>query len=442
MTHPQSGAFAGGLARVGGGIDRAWRVVGLDPHGFAQRQPERAERLAIWLLGVGATVGYGAFYYIFAALLLSWESVQPWGAEVGKGWLTLAFMCATLTGAAVSPFAGRMVDRGRGRWLLSGGMALGALSLLLLASAQSYWVFLLAWLGLGIAEGCCLYEPCFSFVTRTTHERARANITRITLVAGFASTLAYPSGAFLAEALGWRGAVLCFAGVVVLVGLPAMFAGATMLECCPEDAHTPERRAEDRAAFVAARARPEFWLILVAFSLIGLAYALLLTHIMPILTDRGLSLGQAVLAASMFGPMQVAGRLAMMLAGHRASGLKVAATSFSGILCAIAVLLFIVPAAPLAGFAFALLFGASFGLVSILKPVVMAEVLGRRAFGMIAGFMAVPFLIVASVAPQAGALLWRVGGYDLALWVALAAACLALVTLLVLIGRVPRSSNF
>lgn len=428
----------GGLTRVGSSIDRAWQMVGLDPHGYAQRQPERAERLAVWLLGVGATVGYGALYYIFAALLLTWEEVQPWGPEVDKGWLTLAFMCATLTGAGVSPLAGRLVDRGRGRWLLSGGMALGALSLLLLASAKSYWVFLLAWLGLGIAEGCCLYEPCFSFVTRTTHERARVNITRITLVAGFASTLAYPAGAFLSEALGWRGAVLCFAGAVALIGLPAMFAGATMLECCPEDSHTPEHRAGDRAAFVAARARPEFWLILIAFSLIGLAYGLVLTHIMPILTDRGLGLGQAVLAASMFGPMQVLGRLAMMLAGHRASGMRVAVGAFAGIACAIAVLLVVVPVAPGSVFGFALLFGASFGLVSILKPVVMAEVLGRRAFGMIAGFMAVPFLIVASLSPQAGALLWQLGGYDLALCVALGSACLAFGVLLALAVRLRR----
>lgn len=76
-------------------------------------------------------------------------------------------------------------------------------------------------------------------------------------------------------------------------------------------------------------------------------------------------------------------------------------------------------------FAFALLFGASYGVVSILKPVVMAEVLGRRAFGKIAGFMAAPFLIAAAVAPQAGALLLRADGHDLALVVAPGMAALA-----------------
>jgi len=417
------------------GIDRAFATIGLDPHRFARAHPERAERRAFWLLGVAQTVGYGAFFYIFAALLLAWEEALPYG----KGWLAFAFMCATLMAAVVSPFAGRMVDAGNGRWLLTGGLAIGTGALLVLAGSQSYAVFFLAWLGLGVAEGLCLYEPCFAFVTRTTHERARKGITRITLVAGFASTLAYPAGAFLADAIGWRGAVLCFAGAVVLIGLPAMFAGATMLECCPKDQETPERKVGDRAAFVAARARPEFWLILAAFSVIGLAYAMVITHVMPILTDRGLSLGQAVLAASLFGPMQVAGRLAMMAAGHRVTGSTVAAMSFVGVTAAIAVLFFLVPLIPQAGFAFALLFGASFGVISILKPVVMAEILGRRGFGMIAGFMAVPFLIAGAVAPQIAALLWRISGYDLALSVALGLSALALAALSLLILRERRA---
>ncbi len=133
--------------------------------------------------------------------------------------------------------------------------------------------------------------------------------------------------------------------------------------------------------------------------------------------------------------MQVAGRLALIAAGHRVTGVTVAAMSFVGLSLAIAVLLFIVPAMPRAGFAFALLFGASFGVISILKPVVMAEVLGRRGFGMIAGFMAVPFLIAGAVAPQTSALLWRVSGYNLALVVALGLSAVALAALAILILR-------
>lgn len=434
MTPAQGGPSAGGLTRVGAGIDRAWRAIGLDPHGYAQRQPEKAERLAIWLLGLGQTIGYAGIYYIFAALLLAWDAALPWG----KSWLTFAFMCAILTGAAVSPLAGRWVDLGRGRWLLGGGMALGAGALLLLGTAQSYAVFLLAWLVLGAAQGASLYEPCFAFVTRTTGARARRNITLITLVAGFASTLAYPSGAFLAESVGWRAAVWIFAGVVGLIGAPALHAGATMLECCPVVPRGAEARAPDEAAYRAARARPEFWLIFAAFPLFGFTGGMVIAHVIPILTGAGLSLPQAVLAASLFGPMQVAGRLATMLLGHRVQPLTVTAVSFSGLVCAVLVLLVVVPRVPMAAYLFALLFGASYGLVSILKPVVTVEVLGPRGYGRIAGVMAVPFLVAMAIAPQVGSVIWRLGGYDLALSAGLAAAALALAALLVLIGRVRR----
>lgn len=140
------------MTGLAAGLDRTLAVIGLDPHRFSQAQPERAERLAFWLLGVAQTVGYGAFFYIFAALLLAWEPALPYG----KSWLAFAFMCATLMAALVSPFAGRMIDAARGRWLLTGGLTIGTLSLLLLAGSQSYPVFFLAWLGLGVAEGLCL----------------------------------------------------------------------------------------------------------------------------------------------------------------------------------------------------------------------------------------------------------------------------------------------
>ncbi len=412
---------------LGDRIDAFWPAIGLDLHGYAQRNPQRAERLGIWCLSIGQTIGYACFYYIFAALLLTWDTSLDWGKER----LTFALMVAILVGAAVSPFAGRMIDDGRGRWLLSGGMFLGALALVSLGSAQSYPVFLLCWVLLGIAQGSSLYEPCFAFVTRTTGTAAARNITKITLLAGFASTLAFPAGAFLAEALGWRGATWSFALVAGLIGAPVLYAGATMIECCPHDTRTPERKARNRDAVRSALRRPEFWLIFAAFPLIGLTEGLILTHIIPILTDAGLSLSKAVFVAALFGPMQVAGRLAMMWLSGRVGALAMTTLSFVGILTAVSALM-VVEDVPAAAYAFSLVFGASYGLISILKPVITAEVLGRTGFGAIAGLMAMPFLISLAISPQIGSTLERIGGYELALNASAVAACLAMLTLLAL----------
>lgn len=418
------------IAPLGRFIDRAWMAIGLDFDGFARRNPVLAQRLGICCLAVGQTIGYAGLYYVFGALLLAWETGLTWGKE----WLTFAFMAAVLTGAGAAPVGGRLIDRGLGRWVLSGGMAMGALGLVALGFVDSYAGFFLCWLVIGAAQGASLYEPCFAFVTRTTGDAATRNITLITLVAGFASTLAFPSGAFLAEAVGWRDAVWIFSAAVGLIGVPMLYAGATMIECCPKDRRTPESVAQDREAFRSARRRPEFWLLFLAFPLIGLTEGLVLAHIIPILTDAGLSLTQAVTASALFGPMQVAGRLAMMLLGRRVSPIAMAAMAFVGVLMAV-LLLMQTTNVPAAAYAFSLVFGASYGLISILKPVVTAQVLGRRAFGAISGFMAVPFLVALATSPQVGAALWRIGGYDLALIVAAGIAALALVALTALILR-------
>ncbi|MEM1361954.1 MAG: MFS transporter [Pseudomonadota bacterium] len=407
--------------KLGNWIDAAWEAMGLDLEGFARVEPDHARRVGVWLLAVGQTIGYGGIYYIFATLLFTWENTLDWG----KGALTLAFSLAILTSAVVSPFAGKLIDRGLGRWLLSGGLTLGGLALILLGFAQSYPAFLAAWVLLGVAQGSCLYDPCFAFLTRTTGAKAAQNITRVALVAGFASTLAYPSGTYLAEAYDWSVAVWVFAAVVILAGAPALFAGATLIECCPHQFDPDAARAQNKSAFRRARERRAFWLIFTAFPLIGMAVALTLAHVIPILIEGGLSLGHAVLAASLIGPMQVLGRLVMLRVAGHVGPVIMALLSFTSILIAMLILTQL-NGLPAIALAFALLFGAGYGMESILKPMVMADVLGRDGFGIISGFMAMPYLAAVAMAPQIGSVLWGVGGYNLALLVGAGAAAVAL----------------
>ena len=417
-------------------IDRAYCSVGLDVHQYAQRKPERAQKIAIWLLAIGQTLGYAGLYYIFSALLFSWDASLGWGKEK----LTLAFMAAAFAGAAVSPFAGRFVDMGGSRWLLSGGMALGALALILLSTTQHYVGFIVCWLLLGVSHELALYGPCFAFVTRTTGLQASHNITLITLMAGFASTLALPAGAFLAESIGWRSTCLVFAAVVAFIGAPALYAGATMIECCPSKIDLPEAKKQNKQAFALIRKRPAFWLLCLAFPLIGFTTNLLLIHIIPILIESGMALSQAVLVTVFFGPMQVVGRLTIMLLAGRLNSLALTIVSCAGIFIAV-LLLKTVGTIALAGYAFAILFGACNGILSILKPLVTANVLGKTAIGMVTGSMAVPYLIVVALSPQIGSFLWRIDGYDLALNVAAGVSATALITLLSLVFLLRRNRD-
>ena len=83
---------------------------------------------------------------------------------------------------------------------LIGGVMVGVLSFI-----EQFWIFFVSWLLLAFAMAGCLYEPCFSYLTRTRGLEAKKPITMITLVAGFAGSVSFPTANIVAEWYGWRG---------------------------------------------------------------------------------------------------------------------------------------------------------------------------------------------------------------------------------------------
>jgi MFS family permease len=175
---------------------------------------QRTERggAAIWLLALGQTLTYAGCLYAFPALLPELEEGTGWG----KATLALGPTLGFLIMAGLTVLTGRLVDRGLGGEMLVWGPVLVALGVLGLGLAPSPAVWLLAWAVIGVGQAGCLYETLFAFLTRRLGTGARAAITRVTLVAGFAGTLAFPLGHWAGERLGGQGGMLVFAGVVLL----------------------------------------------------------------------------------------------------------------------------------------------------------------------------------------------------------------------------------
>ena len=86
-----------------------------------------------------------------------------------------------------------------------------------------------------------------------------------------------------------------------------------------------------------------------------------------------------------------------------------------------------------AGSAFALLafsvafFGAAYGVVSIIRPLLAREILGGANFGAKTGMLALVYLVGSGSAPFLGSLIWTQGGYDLVLATMLGLAVIGLV---------------
>jgi hypothetical protein len=101
---------------------------------------------------------------------------------------------------------------------------------------------------------------------------------------------------------------------------------------------------------------------------------MVLTHLLLIMADRGISYDAAVLPESMIGPMQVAGRLAMMLAEKHVSMFSIALGCSVSVTIAATCLLGAQGGAALV-VVFVILHGAGYGVTSITRPLITANVL-------------------------------------------------------------------
>jgi MFS family permease len=369
---------------------------------------------SVWLLAIGQTLTYAALYYAFAALLPDLEIATGWSkAQLAAG-PTLAFLVT----AGLTPFTGRLVDRGWGGELLIWMPVLGALALVGLAFVEMPFAWLVLWAVIGVAQAGSFYETCFAFLTRRLGDGARAAITKVTLVAGFASTLSFPLGHALGRAYGGQGALVAFAAVVVLGAVPANAYGVVRLRRL--QGVRVARPAPEPGALAEALRRPAFWAIAAIFGLTYLTHSVLITYALVLFQDRGAVEAMAVLAASCIGPAQVAGRVLLLMNERRVDNGRAMIWSLGAILLACG-LLWAAGIAPLLIFGFAVMQGMGIGLCSILRPVLLAQMLGRRGFGAISGAAAVAPILGTAAGPVFGAMLLGLGGGT-----AVYAACVAM----------------
>lgn len=357
---------------------------------------------AAFPLAIAQTLTWASLYYSFPALLPTWQGALGWS----KSELSGAFTLALVVSAVAAPLAGTLIDRGYGRSVLAGGMALGALLLMVLPAVGEVWQFYLLWAGIGLAMSASLYEACFTVITRIIGSQAREVITVVTLLGGFAGTLAFPAAHLMAEAYGWQTAVRLFAGVVLFISVPFAIFGLTCLRPFAETLEIGKPGTSGRII-----AQPTFWMLGIAFCAIGLAHGAILTHLLFILQENGLPAWLAVLVVSMIGPMQVVGRIFMMLTAGRVSTFGVAVACYTLMIVATATLL----ATRLniwMAFVFVAFHGAGYGVASIVRPVMTAELLGRRSFGTVFGMLAIPFMMGFAIGPTAAALISELAGYN------------------------------
>src|SRR5437763_12453602 len=172
--------------------------------------------MTVSAIGTTQTLAWASSFYLPAILGVPIATALGLSPSLFFG----IFSASLLLSAAVSPLVGRLIDRHGGRVVLIASNAVIAARLAMLGLAQGVFGLALAWAVLGIGMAMGLYDPAFATLTRLYGREARAPITGITLIAGFASTVGWPLSALLNDYFGWRGACLGWAALNLFVCLP------------------------------------------------------------------------------------------------------------------------------------------------------------------------------------------------------------------------------
>ena len=389
-----------------------------------EEQGPQAEafRKIVFPFAIAETLVWASYYYSFPALLPAWE------ADLGFSKMTLtgAFTLSLIVSAVLAPLVGRLIDYGQGRMVFAGGAGLAALLLLLLSQVTEVWQFYAVWFGIGIAMSGSLYEACFAIITYSMGTKAKRAITIVTLIAGFAGTVSFPSAHFLTQFFDWRVTVICYAAIIVIFCIPLILYGCH--HASKQAQHSAVKPSVSiRKALVVTRA-PTFWLLGLTFCLFAFDHGIVISHMLPLLADRGLTDDLAVLAASMIGPMQVLGRLTMLIFEKHVSVFSICCACFGSVFVA-SWALFFAGVTPILIIFFVIFQGAGYGVLSIIRPTVISELLGRKDFGIIAGLVSIGYMGGLAFAPIIASLLWEIGGYDIVIMTLIGVPIIAVMSL-------------
>ncbi len=301
-----------------------------------------------------------------------------------------------------------------------------------MALSPNLAVYIAAWAIIGAGMGAGLYDAAFAALGRLHGLAARREITNLTLVAGFASTVCWPLAAVFVSEWGWRGACLAFAALLVAVAVP-LYLVAFPREARREGAHRKaagpnagEGPGTDRGAVRSPVFTPLFMLTAAAFTLSSVIASIVSVHLITLMEARGVALAAAVGFGALIGPSQVAARIVESVLGARYHPLWTMLASTLCVATGVALLWSGMPAVLAAAFVF---YGAGMGIKSIARGTLPLALFGADGYAPLMGRMAMPILVTQAASPSLGAVLIERAGADttLAALVILAVIDVALV---------------
>lgn len=360
-------------------------------------------------------MSWGVSYYLIGGLGEEMAAALGWSRDLVYGGFTVALLVMGLT----SPLAGRLIDRHGGRSVMICGSILNAAGCVMLGLTHSVASYLLAWILLGLGMRLTLYDAAFAALARIAGPAARGPISQITLLGGLASTIFWPIGHYLAELMGWRGALFVYAALALFTILLHL-----AIPTARHDAQAPSAGAAPLRQPLAQGKRE--------LALAGALYAMLATlanflnagmsaHMIAILGGLGVAATISVWIATLRGVGQSLARLCEVLFGRHVDPL-----TMNLLACLLMPLAFMAglysSVSGEAAVAFAFVYGACNGILTITRGTLPLVLFDPRTYGTLVGRLIAPSFILSAVAPLAYAVIIERFGQAWGLYLSLACA--------------------
>ncbi len=381
----------------------------------------------------GVMVGFGSLLVFTFGIFLKPLSVEfGWSREA----ISAAFGLAALTVAVGSPPLGHLLDRFEPRKIVLPcmavfGTAFGSLSLLTPSLVHLYATFVV--IGI-VGNGTTQMGYSRAVSTWFDHRRGLA-LSLVMAGVGTGAMLFPPLAQRLISSFGWRFAYAVLGGLILLFGIPLT---ALFVRERPR-----ERTAVDHslAGFtVAAGLRSRaFWIIVATLFLGSMSVNGAITHLSPLLTDRGISAGTAALAASTLGLASFCGRLVTGYLLDRFFAPRVGLSLLVGTSAGIA-LLAAARSAPV-GLLAAALIGFGLGGEADITPYLLTRYFGLRSFSTLYGFTWTAYAIAGAIGPVVMGRAFDATGSYTALLSLLAGATLVSASLFAFLPSYPRADR-
>lgn len=370
---------------------------------------------------VGLAVHFGPVITLTFGLF-----VKPLGEDFGwgRGQISLGFTLATLVIVVLQPVAGRLVDRVGARLvILPGAALLGCCIMAFSLFNGTLWFYYLLFMLAGLFATTTNPVPYSKIVSRW-FDRRRGLALALAVSGSSLGSIIWPNVVqHVISGYGWRTAYMVMGAAMIALAIPVV---ALWLRDDPRDlgltrdGAASSRTARDNAieaegiSFREARGTAAFWLMVIAFGFVSLSFHGCLLHLVPMLTDRGITPELAAGATSILAFGIVVGRVVTGLLLDRFFAPYVALVFF---LCATLGIFLLASGIPgTAIFVAAALIGLAEGAELDIMPFMLSRYFGLKEFGTIYSFTFSAFILGGVIGPYAmGVAFDRTGGYAVAM---------------------------